>query len=327
MRSWLKNIIDMVIDFIAIVCAIFCAFKAFDTAKWFYSLKSGFIYDFLYFMSLENSIVLAILIFILSLFLYAFICFFILGIISLILGFIIDNLFVILSVSFLGLIAFPFLFVYVFVYKLLQHIYVIFKFSDEIHELKYLRLYSLTFIFALIVLAFCFFYYDLHTYLLTMFNDLKMHILTMKRFDYQLFAIFMLYAFILNIISFIFLFFFNKMNSIIYITIYEYYERYNSYKDTKGYSHEYNKYEEKSQEQEKTTNSTKYNKFTIACELFSINPKKFDEISLDELKKRYRKLAKAFHPDLHINNKGQMEKKMKEINGAYEYLKNIKEKR
>ena len=40
----------------------------------------------------------------------------------------------------------------------------------------------------------------------------------------------------------------------------------------------------------------------------------------DELKKAYRRLAKQYHPDLHPNDK-EAEEKFKEINEAYDVLK------
>ena len=43
--------------------------------------------------------------------------------------------------------------------------------------------------------------------------------------------------------------------------------------------------------------------------------------TMDEIKKAYKKLAKKYHPDLNPNGK-DAEKKMKEINAAYEALKN-----
>jgi len=42
-------------------------------------------------------------------------------------------------------------------------------------------------------------------------------------------------------------------------------------------------------------------------------------ISVDEIKKRYKKLVKIFHPDVNNSNK-DAEKKFKEINGAYKIL-------
>ena len=45
----------------------------------------------------------------------------------------------------------------------------------------------------------------------------------------------------------------------------------------------------------------------------------------DEIKKAYRKLAKKYHPDLHPGDK-EAEKKMKEVNGAYEVLSDAEKK-
>ena len=42
-------------------------------------------------------------------------------------------------------------------------------------------------------------------------------------------------------------------------------------------------------------------------------------ISVDEIKKKYKKLVKVFHPDVNNNNK-EAEKKFKEINEAYKLL-------
>jgi molecular chaperone DnaJ len=42
-------------------------------------------------------------------------------------------------------------------------------------------------------------------------------------------------------------------------------------------------------------------------------------ISVDEIKKKYKKLVKIFHPDVNANNK-EAEKKFKEITEAYKIL-------
>ena len=42
-------------------------------------------------------------------------------------------------------------------------------------------------------------------------------------------------------------------------------------------------------------------------------------ISVDEIKKKYKKLVKIFHPDVNDNNK-EAEKQFKEINEAYKTL-------
>jgi preprotein translocase subunit Sec63 len=42
-------------------------------------------------------------------------------------------------------------------------------------------------------------------------------------------------------------------------------------------------------------------------------------ISVDEIKKKYKKLVKIFHPDVNANNK-ESEKKFKEITEAYKIL-------
>ena len=47
--------------------------------------------------------------------------------------------------------------------------------------------------------------------------------------------------------------------------------------------------------------------------------------SADEIKKAYRKLAKKYHPDLNPGDK-EAEKKMKEVNGAYEVLSDAEKK-
>ena len=41
----------------------------------------------------------------------------------------------------------------------------------------------------------------------------------------------------------------------------------------------------------------------------------------EEIKKAYRKLAKQYHPDVNPGNK-QAEEKMKEVNAAYDAIKN-----
>lgn len=48
--------------------------------------------------------------------------------------------------------------------------------------------------------------------------------------------------------------------------------------------------------------------------------------SEEELKKAYRNLARKFHPDLHPNNKKEMEAKFKEINEAYSVLSDQKKR-
>jgi DnaJ-class molecular chaperone len=54
----------------------------------------------------------------------------------------------------------------------------------------------------------------------------------------------------------------------------------------------------------------------------------FDEIpsSFEEIKKSYKTLVKKYHPDLNPDNKEECEKKIKEINEAYEFLSKKLEK-
>ena len=54
-----------------------------------------------------------------------------------------------------------------------------------------------------------------------------------------------------------------------------------------------------------------------------------DNASVDEVKKAYRDLAKKYHPDNYINNPlaDLAEEKMKEINEAYDVLKDQRELR
>lgn len=55
----------------------------------------------------------------------------------------------------------------------------------------------------------------------------------------------------------------------------------------------------------------KFDYLAFAREIFSLNPKKLNEITQEELKKRYYRLARLFHPDLHQDKREQMDKKMK----------------
>ena len=57
-------------------------------------------------------------------------------------------------------------------------------------------------------------------------------------------------------------------------------------------------------------------------EILGINKNSTD----DEIKKAYKKLAKKWHPDLNPDNKKQAEEKMKEINEAYDVLKDPKKR-
>src|SRR5579859_6515127 len=48
--------------------------------------------------------------------------------------------------------------------------------------------------------------------------------------------------------------------------------------------------------------------------------------SADDIKKAYRKLALAWHPDKHAGDKTEAERKFKEINEAYQVLSNPQKK-
>lgn len=58
---------------------------------------------------------------------------------------------------------------------------------------------------------------------------------------------------------------------------------------------------------------------TDPYQLLGVSP----DASEEEVTKAYRALARRYHPDIHPNDK-EAERKMKDINAAYEQIKNIK---
>ena len=117
---------------------------------------------------------------------------------------------------------------------------------------------------------------------------------------------------------FVFILFFKKIEKILYIKLYEYLQsisdEYEYDEDTGSYRHkQHYEYEEPKKEQDE--------RLKLACQMFSININKLSEITQDELKQKYHKLARMFHPDFHKEKKEQMDTKMKEINNTYEFLK------
>jgi len=85
-------------------------------------------------------------------------------------------------------------------------------------------------------------------------------------------------------------------------------ERYNYYKQQNQYKSNFNF----------TENKSKYYSILGVSET----------ASLEEIKKKYKSLAKKYHPDLHASKteieQKENEQKFKEINDAYSYMKKIK---
>jgi hypothetical protein len=63
--------------------------------------------------------------------------------------------------------------------------------------------------------------------------------------------------------------------------------------------------------------------FIFALKIFNIQEENFEKMSINDIKKIYKILAKKNHPDLNLNSSDE---KMKEINKAKEILINLKNK-
>lgn len=77
-------------------------------------------------------------------------------------------------------------------------------------------------------------------------------------------------------------------------------------------------YKELEREKEHTTFE-----FIFALKVFNIQEEDFNNMSINDIKKIYKNLARKNHPDLNLNSS---EEKMKEINKAKEILINLKNK-
>lgn len=312
--------------------------SAYYVARWYYYLKKGAVYKFLKFMSLEHSMVVAVIVFILSAIVFATLYSIFVKIIDFILDFFVEYFWRIIGVSFLGVLAFPFVFSYAFIILPLKQLYIFMRYFRVLIRIKFWNLYPFIFVCVFAAVGFLLYYFNAYDFLELKYKELSKFVLNMKKFDYLAFFYLMCFCFVANLISFVFILFFKKMQTILYTKMYDYLQKQrrfyqsqskdyeydedtNTYKKREGYEQE-SSFENNQKRTYENARKTRVDEsLRLACEIFSINSNRLNQITPEELKRRYHKLARMFHPDLHKDKKEQMDDKMKEINNAYEFLK------
>ena len=314
----LRGLKEIVINLLYMGTIFIALPSAYYVAKWYYYLKNGAVYKFLKFMSLEHNIVVAVIVFITATVVFATLYSIFVKIIDFVLDFFVEYFWRIVGISFLGVLAFPFVFSYAFVILPLKHLYIFIKYLKILFHIKFWNLYPFVFLCFFGVVGFLLYHFNAYDFLQLKYKELSKFVLSMKKFDYVAFCYLMLFCFVVNLISFVFILFFKKIEKILYIKLYEYLQsisdEYEYDEDTGSYRHkQHYEYEEPKKEQDE--------RLKLACQMFFININKLSEITQDELKQKYHKLARMFHPDFHKEKKEQMDTKMKEINNTYEFLK------
>ena len=331
MLRGLKNII---INLLYAATVLVAAPSAYYTARWYYYLKKGAVYDFLKFMSLEHSFAFAVVVFIAAFVVFSAVYGLVVAIIDFVLDFFVEYFWKIMGISFLGILALPFVFSYAFIILPLKQIYIFAKYFKVLIHIKFWNLYPFLFVCVFGAVGFLLYHYNAYEFLQIKYKELSKFILNMKKFDYLAFFYLMCFCFAANLISFIFILLFKKIEKILYLKMYEYLKAEQRFYRSQSKDYEYDEdtnsykrcedYEREKNSQNSYENARKARAdehLRLACEIFSINSNKLNQITPDELKRRYHKLARMFHPDLNKDKKEQMDSKMKEINNAYEFLK------
>lgn len=289
---------------------------AFDTASWYFHLKSGKIFDFLVFMGVENSALFSIVVFFVSFAIYGGIFKFIAELGQEIGEILIYHFSKIITISLFGILSFPFVFLYTFLFLPLKHCYIFIRYRRILFHIKFWNLYPFIFLTFFGIVGFLFYYFNVFDFLKFEFKEISNFILSLKKFPYFDFFHCMFLCFILNIICFIFALFFNKIEKILYIKMFNF---------AKNEQQERNKqdefYEEKTKEKTQRKQNSRNDKLAFACKIFSINIEDLDKMTQKDLKLKYHKLARMFHPDANQGNEKEANEKMKDINNSYDFLK------